>query len=235
MKVLSITTVIAASVLLAGCGGGSTGNSLTTDNGSTVSSTGRPLSGGVSKLPDTVKLACKSTNTFIGEKTDVTTVTESGAQGSIEARCSRNDFVVKEGIPNLNIKRASVVDYWFCTDVNKKSLYGFIHTQDLTKGTRQSIWSNGGKAYIKCDSSYNSPLPTTISSKSSIDDLMDYGLDQDVTAQNCTYSTADQDSSVSCGDEGLDYLVVGTNATFIDGNGKTHKLSKKTTWITSKH
>jgi len=236
MKKILLSNLVLASTLLTACGGGSSGDSVTTSDGTTVTSNGGTLTGGVSKLPATVNLTCKSSNTFKGETEDMTMITESGAEGSLEARCNDNDFSVKQGVPSLNIKAAKVVDYWFCTDANNKdALHGFMHTQDLTKGTMQSIWSNGGKAYIKCDYSYKSPLPSTISSDSSIEDLLDYGIDQDPNAQNCTYSTADQNSAVSCSDTGLDRWVIGTNATFTDDNGGVHKLSEKTTWITTKH
>ena len=134
-----ILPIIITSSFLTACGGGAGGDSVTTSDGSTHSTSDRVLTGGISKLPATVKLTCKSTTTAKGKEEDITMTTESGAQGNIEARCGQNDFVVKEGIPSLNIKAAKVIDYWFCTNAKGGSLYGFMHTQDLTKGSMQSV------------------------------------------------------------------------------------------------
>ena len=232
MNVIYLTSL---TVLTTACGGGSS-DSATVNNDGTVSQ-GGSVTGGTSKIPTTISLPCKTTQVVKGDDADLTYITESGASGSLTIDCARasSGFKLKEGVPNLNIKAATITDYYFCADKQGKGLLGWIYTHDLTKGNSKMVWSEGGKAFINCHATYPSPLPKTISSSQDIEDLKDYWADQDYDLSNCTYSTQSRATSVSC-DEGVsDRWLIGTNATLIDSSGKTHKTSERTTYITKKH
>ena len=234
-EISKVVSFVALSVLLNACGGGSSGNA-TVNNDGTVSQ-GGSVTGGTSKIPTTVNLPCKTTQFVKGDEADITLINESGASGSITIDCARasSGFKLKEGVPNLNIKAATITDYYFCADKQGKGLLGWIYTHDLTKGNSKMVWSEGGKAFINCHATYPSPLPKTISSSQEIEDLSDYWADQNYDLSNCTYSTQSRATGVSCDEAVSDRWLLGTNATLIDSNGKVHKTSERTTYITTKH
>ncbi|MEE9445095.1 MAG: hypothetical protein V3V19_05470 [Cocleimonas sp.] len=234
MNRLNLLSLAAVTVLTSACGGGGESTSIDS-NGNTTS--GGSLSGGTSSFPKTVSLSCKNTNTFKGEDKDSVYISESGATGSVKANCnSSQDFEVKSDISSLNITGAKVVDYWFCSNSKGTALNGYMYTHDLSKGNTSMVWSAGGKAYIKCSSSFSSPLPKTIASDDSIEELTDYWSDNNFDFQNCTYANSSAASTaVTCGEDVSDRWTFGMNATLTDSSGKQHKLSKKTTWVTTSH
>lgn len=233
-KILNVIYLTSLTVLITACGGGSSGNA-TVNNDGTVSQ-GGSVTGGTSKIPATVSLPCKKTQTIKGDDTDtdITLISEKGASGSIKVDCDRG-FKLKEGVTNLNISEGSVVDYWFCSNKQGKGLAGWSFTHNLTKGKSNMVWSEGGKAYINCHSNYQSPLPKTISSKSDLDNLSDYWSDQNLSYSNCTYATQSTATGVNCEEGVSDRHIFGKNTILIDSSGQIHKTSERTTYITTKH
>ena len=223
-------------VLLTACGGANSANNATVNSNGTVSH-GGSVSGGTSKIPSIVGTPCKKTQTIKGTDADTTLVSEKGATGSIIVDCNNtsSSFQLKQAVVNLNISSGSVVDYWFCSNKQGKGLVGWIYKHDLTKGKSKMIWTEGGKAYINCHSSYPSPLPKTVTSKRDLADLSKYGIDQKYDYTSCTYSTTSTSTGVSCNNNVSDRFVTGNNAILIENNGKTHKTSERNTWITTKH
>lgn len=232
MNKLNLLSLVIIAALTSACGGGGTNA-----DGLPTPSSSSSLSGGTSSFPKTVSLSCKNTQYFKGDDKDTVFISESGATGSIKANCdSSQDFEVKSGVANLNITNATVADYWYCSNAKGTALNGWTFSHDLKAGKSSMIWSSGGKAFIKCSSSFPSPLPKTIASDNSIDDLLDYWSDNNLDYQNCTYANTSAASTVvTCGEDVSDRWTYGMNATLTDGSGKQHKLSTKITWITTPH
>ena len=236
MKILTLTGLVSTSILMVACGGG--GNSATIPNGNGGSTTVTQGGGGGKAIviKDIVATNKCSSTVLKGDDADTTVTEYVGSSGSIETPCTGSDeYRLKSGLTNLNLKSMIIEEFWYCKNAKGDVITSMQLSQDLGKGKSSVSWTADGTGeYLKCTGTFPSPLPKTISSSQSIDNLIDYWDDQNYENNNCvigTGSTNNNSPSQTC-DSGWTF---GKNITFIDDRSGVHKTTRKVNWFVKKH
>lgn len=232
-----LTCTVCCIALLTGCGGGSGGDD---NNDGSGDGSGNGGSSSVNGVDPVVSLTETHSSTYKIQGKEKTTTIQSGYDGDIEVATktsqagansySENFIKLSDNVPSLNV-----------TDIQKTIIVDMSCENGYSvKGTRDHDFSSGkvatsgtfnGKTY-SCESLYQSPLATTVTSSSLEELLEDWGDDED--DQSFISSTCPEDDDndpefnpfvVNCSGSLLtNYTITTSDPT------KTHKISTKLNW-----
>jgi len=142
--------------------------------------------------------------------------------GDITVECKSDDeeFKLKSGVDSLTITQLKKIESYSGTLNGKKAFY--VDTYDYKAGTVHHKESSPYGNY-DCTETFVSPLPTTLTDTSDIDELFwDWGDEEDIISTTCPSSYYDDWGD----EENLVFHVNGIiNYTITDSNGKKHYVT----------